>query len=440
MSKSITAVLFCLSLVPAMLTGGPPSRTKPAESLRDKAQLEQLIEQLGSPEFREREAASKALAECGVEVLPALQKASNHADPEVRRRVADLLPGAEKAVALAPTRVSLNLTRRPIREAVAEIARQTGYPIKVEQPEQQDRRRHSFHFKGLTFWEAMEKVCAAGEFRYHKLPSGKGTIVLSWLAGCKPFPCSLNGPFKVEVYGVEGTTDPVDHLHVSSFLSVEPKLGLLSVHYSAWQEVRDDQKGDLLSDLMRYPDADVFRSAYGWGNPTAHHPAGGWIKRPGKQAKVVKSLKGSIPVLLLTQRKPALVIDNILTVRGKTLEAGDIALTVAEVIQLGPADTPYYQVKLSIREGKEEHVGETDFSWVGSLPYRFELQDARGNTYQTSTDPSWTKRTRTSASGTVQFSRPEEGQVLGPAVKLVFSTWVTMPHRVPFEFTNLPLR
>jgi uncharacterized protein (TIGR03067 family) len=54
--------------------------------------IDRLIEQLGSRRFREREAASKALAEVGEPALDALRTAAkDDADPEVRRRAAQLV-------------------------------------------------------------------------------------------------------------------------------------------------------------------------------------------------------------------------------------------------------------------------------------------------------------------------------------------------------------
>jgi uncharacterized protein (TIGR03067 family) len=57
---------------------------------------DRLIRQLGSRKFREREAASKALAKIGEPALDALRKAaSDNADAEVRRRAAQLVNGQD---------------------------------------------------------------------------------------------------------------------------------------------------------------------------------------------------------------------------------------------------------------------------------------------------------------------------------------------------------
>jgi hypothetical protein len=53
--------------------------------------VRRLIEQLGSAEFTEREAATKGLAKIGLPALEALKKAARSDDPEVARRANDLL-------------------------------------------------------------------------------------------------------------------------------------------------------------------------------------------------------------------------------------------------------------------------------------------------------------------------------------------------------------
>jgi HEAT repeat protein len=53
--------------------------------------VDELVRQLGSKKFSEREAAGRALEKLGEAALPALQKAAQGADPEVRRRAAALI-------------------------------------------------------------------------------------------------------------------------------------------------------------------------------------------------------------------------------------------------------------------------------------------------------------------------------------------------------------
>lgn len=69
-----------------------PSASKPSsKKAADAAEIARLIHQLGSDDFTEREAASNALDALGETALPALRKAQDNSDLEIRRRAAHLV-------------------------------------------------------------------------------------------------------------------------------------------------------------------------------------------------------------------------------------------------------------------------------------------------------------------------------------------------------------
>jgi hypothetical protein len=81
MKLARSMMLVCLSLFAvATLRAGP-----------ETAEAERLVRQLGSDDFKAREAAAKALLKLGPPARPALEKAQEGDDPEVRRRAGDLL-------------------------------------------------------------------------------------------------------------------------------------------------------------------------------------------------------------------------------------------------------------------------------------------------------------------------------------------------------------
>jgi hypothetical protein len=73
------------------------------------------VDQLGDRSFRRRAAASHRLAACGRLAVPHLQRAENHADPEIARRVAVLLGPYADEIADGKSREFLptNWPRRP---------------------------------------------------------------------------------------------------------------------------------------------------------------------------------------------------------------------------------------------------------------------------------------------------------------------------------------
>jgi HEAT repeat protein len=65
--------------------------------------IAQLIEDLGNQDFNVREAAAKAIEALGPEALPALRKAKDHPELEVRRRIKEWIPKFEMGAAACPT-------------------------------------------------------------------------------------------------------------------------------------------------------------------------------------------------------------------------------------------------------------------------------------------------------------------------------------------------
>ena len=125
--------------------------------------IDGLIKQLGDDAYLKREAASDRLAEIGEPALDALRQATKSDDPEVRRRILILVESKENAARLAPKRISLHIQSKPMRDVVAELAKQSGYKIDYS-AEAGDRENigYSFDLDNVSFWEALQKISADG--------------------------------------------------------------------------------------------------------------------------------------------------------------------------------------------------------------------------------------------------------------------------------------
>jgi hypothetical protein len=88
-----------LAAPPAARAGGQDGEAKaPAASVDD------LVKDLGSDDFKTREAATDALGARGAEAVPALEKAAQSKDPEVRWRAEKALRAARERAAASPRR------------------------------------------------------------------------------------------------------------------------------------------------------------------------------------------------------------------------------------------------------------------------------------------------------------------------------------------------
>lgn len=130
----------------------------------DAPSVDQLIQQLGSGKFEERDEAARRLDALGAPALDALTRAANSPDMEVRRRAATLLKSIERRVEaeqiLQPTRIQLSYRDRPLLEVIADLKKRTEYEIVLKpDPTQFEGRRVTIETPELSFWEALDQLC-----------------------------------------------------------------------------------------------------------------------------------------------------------------------------------------------------------------------------------------------------------------------------------------
>src|SRR2546421_2848964 len=128
--------------------------------------IDELIKQLGSSKFAERNTAKKELEGLGMAALEALRQAVKSKDLETSRRASELVQKLEAKITndtmLAPKRVRLNLKDTPALDAIAELQKQSGYQIQVAG----DRtalanKKITLDTGETTFWEALDQLCRA---------------------------------------------------------------------------------------------------------------------------------------------------------------------------------------------------------------------------------------------------------------------------------------
>jgi len=124
----------------------------------------ELIKKLGSDSFDEREDATKALDAIGEPALEALKKAAKSDDPEMQKRAEELVKKiskrAETSRLLAPTKVQLKFKDTPVKDALAEFSKKSGYQILAHDPNNKlNDRKVTLETEEISFWEAFDKFC-----------------------------------------------------------------------------------------------------------------------------------------------------------------------------------------------------------------------------------------------------------------------------------------
>src|SRR5690348_12941177 len=90
-----------------------------------------LISQLGSPKYADREAASVALERLGQTAFPLLKAARSDRDPEVRNRAEALLDTIERSLLTEPARVRIDAGRHTATEVVEKLVKLENTPLQL---------------------------------------------------------------------------------------------------------------------------------------------------------------------------------------------------------------------------------------------------------------------------------------------------------------------
>jgi hypothetical protein len=410
-----------------------------------------LIEQLGDPDFRKRDAAARRLEAAGISVLPGLRMALGHPDAEVRRRARDLIPTIETAALLAPRRVSLDMTNKSLREIFDEFTRQTGY--KIEFWTNSPAQKYSFAFKDHTFWEAVDRVCRVAGLVVQQ-NYGDERILLQQQEGGQPLFVCYEGAFRFVPTGLQqtrfvsllapgkGPEMPAaeETLSVSFSIFSEPRLPFLGLGEVKLDAAYDNEKNSMLPPVLnpgtafdpRFGMVRRWTSRYGQGNRSFHMQSQFNLHRPSLKATSVKLVRGSIPVTLLAEQKPVVLTDKVLTAKGKKATVGATTFVFDEVSE---TPTKQYQVKLSVTEDNKDNPN--DYTWMNTLYQRIELLDEKGEKFQIFST-GWGNSGPTNVQITLVFGPMGNAKMAAPA-KFIFQQWATLHYQVPFEFKDLPL-
>jgi hypothetical protein len=442
-TSSFLAAVLGLS-VAARAADGPPA---PAPSPAVRA----LIEQLGDADFRKRDEAVRRLEAEGTAAVPALRKALGHPDPEVRRRARELVPAIETAAILAPRRVTLKMSGKPLRAVFDELTRQTGY--KIEFWTGNPNQVYSFDFAGLTFWEALDRVCQAaglalqpnyGDDRVllQQQPQEEHIPFIRYAGAFRFVPVSLQETRTVQFGGAArnlGLPQPPDSLSLAFNIYSEPRMPLLGIGEVKLDAAFDTEKNSMVppaapGDFMdpRFGFVRRHSARYGNGNRSFQMQAQFALHRASLKAAGIKVIRGSVPVTLLVEQKPVVVTDKVLSAKGKKVTVGTTTFLFEDVSEMPGKQ---YQVKLSVTEDNRDNPN--DYTWMNTLYQRIELADEAGNKFQVYSS-SWGNSGANNVQLTLTYGQVGAAK-LGTPAKFVFQSWTTLQHQVPFEFKDLPL-
>lgn len=456
-----------------------PPKPAPANNLTSEETFQALIEDLGSSQFARRESAADALRLGGQSALKALRRAQNHPDAEVRRRAAELQGPLEASLRLAPKRVSLERKSRTLRATLEEISKSTGYTVEAWNNLEQ---QVDFGCDNITLLEAVDQL---GRLTGTVLQQGYGDDRIRLGAGNCPPLVAYDGPFRLVATSLQqyrnidlANANPgspgasvsgpgrTETLTLGMAIFSEPRLPLLGVNEPRLTEAWTEDGQSLLppaNDAANTSRRHVSR--YGNGYRSQTQMANVVLRRPSGSSGSIKTISGVVSCLVLVDQKQIPITTELAKSKGKSIDIASTSFTIDEVTGVGDAPGKPITVKLSVREKNNDNPG--DYTWMNSLYQRLELTDAEGNKFQNQ-GSNWGTSGPNFATITFTFGPPIpqqnaarakvniRGLVLpgipapavkpapaakpaGPPTKLLYTTWETMDHQVPFTFKDLPL-
>jgi hypothetical protein len=360
-SKHFLFLVIALALGGALASGADPSPPPGTEK------IDKLIGQLGSAMFMEREAATKALEALGAPALEALKKAAAGSEPEARRRAVELIVRIERRLQteqlLKPTMVHLVCQDAPVKEAVAQLAKKSGYNVTLSgEPAKYRDRKVTLDTGATTFWQALDRLCEKTglreadriEIRDGLIQEAKGRRLVDALADVeltdgkwRDDPVHYAGAARVRCLppGTELSGQRKDMGEILFGLGVvlEPRVPLERISSIRIDKALDDRGQDLAQVMAA--GAAVLPAQQVWllngpGLPRAQIGTGPQkvavrLKTATEPSRSIKELTGCILAEVRTPPEPVMTVDDILQAAGKTAKGKDSgSLTVLEATRL----------------------------------------------------------------------------------------------------------
>ena len=437
-----------------------PATKEPAtkEAPKPDPVVEQLIKDLGAEDYRTREKAGRDLAARGEKVLPALKAALASTDiPEVQRRLLVMVRKMDYERLVAPKLVSLSLKDKTVKEAFAEITKQTGYKIDYNNngvPRGNTETKHNFEFTKLPFWEAMDKVAGASgcsvfnDFNEDEtIQVYNQDIVNPYVAYAGPFRFianNINSNRNLQLAGLNrrgGMQNRQEFINLNFQIQSEPKNPMLGITHVDVLAASDELGGSLVPPRDPNNRVNYFNGIF-----RGHNTYGGLnLLRADRNANTVKILKARAGITLLSGTVPEIVITDPLKVKGKSFTGRSVEIDFGGLTE-DANNKGHYSLELTAKRlgsgGGDQDRGE-DFNWGNCMWQRIEVLDAAGNRYPNTNGNNFPNN----GGGTIQLSMPlgpedrRTGQSakLGPPAKVLINEWISVVHEVTFEFKDLPL-
>jgi len=413
---------------------------EPAATQPTAANIDALIQQLSSEQWRARQQAQERLGEMGDAVVPrltALARESN--DEEVRSRAEAALKQIEANNKTAPTLITLHLKDAPLAAILAEVSRQAKAEIVLWPPlnNQPDQTKLTIDVDRQPFWTVMKEICTQAKCSPWPMGQGREITLQRNMDGFGKAPFCQYQCFFVSVESAtrSHTVDYANPQRVQNNFAVQmkvladPKLRVLQGPGSLkLEEAVDDNANSLIPPGSPYE---------GYSNQ------GHWIWTMGTPLQYQPNLGKKISVLRAKARFVVLE-------KSETWEIADVLNAKNQEKKIG-AETKYtfkglskvgenqYQAQIVIVNTGKAVQGRNLHNDAGMVQRNLRLVDAQGRSFTNSGYGGGGGFAQLTYSYTF-YANDGRGQNPGEPVKLIWEIPLeTKEIIVPIEFKDLPL-
>lgn len=452
------------------------------------ADLNRLVEQLGAARYNEREQATRTLEAAGRDALPALRQGRNSEDPEVRQRVAALIGKIEADRMVKPSTVRLDFRNQPLPEVIAAISERSGIALQLvpDNPGVWQSRRITLEApEAVPFWSVLDQLCKTAQLR-HNLGAGntfdsRGPMVQLYAgAPTGGAATSDRGPFRSLVTGIHYQRDrnfgperarniapaivigpggrpalnggggeagePTEQFYFDLQVLAEPRMVIAQSGPPRLTEAVDDRNQSLLPSAeggnpLRGGNSIRSSGYFGMSGASAVQ-AQVPMSYPAQPGKVIKRLRGTVPVSLAARKEDPLVI-ALDQAKGKTFQTEEAALTIHGV-EMAPNNQPGTSIEISLRpnaasdpnlDGGLVNAQMMAMRTQQAPQNQIEILDAQGRPYR-QWYPSSSRIDQDEARMTLTLM-PSDG--LGPPAELRYYSMTRATTEVEFDFRNVPM-
>lgn len=422
---------------------------KPADAV-----IAQLIKDLGSDDYRVREKAGRELAALGEKALPDMRAALATTDhPEVHRRLAVLVRKLDHDRLVTPKKITMARKDRTVKEALDDIAKQTGYKIEYGGgfAGGGGESKHPFEFDNTPFWVAVDKVAAAAgcmvfsDYDDETIRVYNQDAINPYVAYAGPFrflATNIHSNKNVQLSGISkrgGGQFRQEYMNLSFQIQSEPKNPMLGVAQAEVLTAVDEFGASLVPPKNPNNRSEYYNN----GRMRGHNSYGNLnLNRADKNATTIKTLKGRIAIVLLSGTAPEIVITDPLKVKNRTFTGRTVEVEHGSLTE-DPNSKGNYVLQVTVKKLGQNDPNRIDYSWGESMWQKFELIDDKGERYRT-----WHPNMTSNNGGVIQMTVPFRAEdrrgnalpvKLGPPAKLVVNEWLSVTHEVTFEFKDIPL-